>query len=80
MPWCEPCQHYYAPSAMTPDGHCPRCGTDLLAPDPEPSVGTAGADAAERKDERVPWHFKLMIVLLVVYLGWRFFQLLTGQL
>ncbi len=80
MPWCEPCQHYYAPSAMTPDGHCPRCGTDLLAPDPEVAEGGAGADAAERKDERVPWHFKLMVVLLVIYLGWRFVQLVTGQL
>ena len=79
MPWCEVCQHYYAPSAMTHDGHCPRCGTDLLAPDPETPEGGANADAAHR-DERVPWHFKLMVVLLVIYLGWRFVQLVTGQL
>jgi hypothetical protein len=76
MPWCEPCQHYFTPSAMTPDGHCPRCGTDLLAPDPEPAGDGADAHAAER----VPWHFKLMVVLLVIYLGWRFVQLVTGQL
>ena len=78
MPWCEPCQHYYAPSAMTPEGHCPRCGADLLAPDPPPAEGEAVDGAAG--DEKVPWHFKLMVVLLVIYLGWRFIQLFTGQL
>jgi hypothetical protein len=79
MPWCEPCQHYYAPSAMTPEGHCPRCGNDLLAPDPEPVEGEDRA-SEDAGSEGVPWHFKLMVVLLVIYLGWRFVQLVTGQL
>lgn len=35
----------------------------------------AEVDGADDADEKVPWHFKLMIVALVVYLGWRFVQL-----
>ena len=74
MPWCDDCAKYYAPSAMTPEGHCPRCDADLEAPEP-PLAGEALVD-----DEKVPWHFKLMVVALVGYLGWRVVQLLTGQL
>ncbi len=81
MPWCEPCERYYAPSAMTPEGHCPACHNDLLAPDPEPPAGRngAGRGSSDGDDgEKVPWHFKLMVVLLVAYLGWRFWQLAAG--
>ena len=52
---------------MTPEGTCPTCGRDLEAPAP-----TAGADG---DDEKAPWHFKLLVVALVVYLGWRFFEM-----
>jgi hypothetical protein len=27
-------------------------------------------------DEKTPWHFKLLVVALVLYLGWRFSDLL----
>jgi hypothetical protein len=75
MPWCEPCERYYAPSAMTPEGHCPTCDNDLLAPD---DIDADGAGDAETDHEKVPWHFKLMVVLLVAYLGWRFWELAAG--
>jgi len=75
MPWCADCARYYAPSAMTVEGHCPQCDADLLAPDPPPALGETTA-----ADEKVPWHFKLMVVLLVLYLGWRFLELLTPWL
>ena len=26
MPWCDDCDRYLAPSAVTPDGTCPTCG------------------------------------------------------
>ena len=26
-------------------------------------------------EEKAPWHFKLLVVALVVYLGWRFFEM-----
>ena len=71
MPWCEECQKYWTPTAMTPEGRCPQCGREVEAP--------AGADDGA-KDEKAPWHFKLLIGALVIYLGWRFYQLVTGQL
>jgi hypothetical protein len=53
---------------MTPDCHCPTCGRDLEVPQPsgdEPEV------------EKAPWHFKLMVVALVVYLVWRFYEMFS---
>ncbi len=28
------------------------------------------------KDAKAPWHFKLLMVLLAIYLGWRLVQLI----
>lgn len=63
MPWCEECSKYWAPTAMTPDGTCPTCGRDI----------EHAATLTEQKleDETSPWHFKLLVVALVAYLGWR---------
>jgi len=47
---------------MNEDGSCPSCGRVLVEPKPEP---------------RAPWHFKLLVVALCVYLGWRFVQLIV---
>lgn len=64
MPWCEECGKYLAPSAMNPDGTCPTCGRQ---------VGEVEQRAAvEAVDESAPWHFKLLVVMVVIYLGWRF--------
>lgn len=68
MPYCDHCQKYWTPSSMGIDGTCPRCGADLEPPE------RAGA-AGEGEREKVPWHFKLMIVALVVYLAYRFVEL-----
>jgi hypothetical protein len=77
VPWCEECARYLAPSAMGRDGSCPSCGRVPAASDPV-SGGTldlrslAGGDDA---DVRAPWHFKLLVFLLVAYLGWRIVDL-----
>jgi hypothetical protein len=71
MPWCEDCAKYWAPSSMTPEGRCPTCGRDLEAP--EPVKDDEHADT----DEKAPWHFKLMVLALVVYLVWRFYEIFT---
>ncbi len=68
MPWCDDCAKYWAPSAMTPEGTCPTCGRDLDVP-------TTPSDGADEEEEKAPWHFKLLVVALVVYLGWRFFEM-----
>jgi hypothetical protein len=65
MPWCDDCQKYWAPSAMTPEGACPTCGRDVETPEPR----------AAAADEKAPWHFKLVVVALVAYLGWRFYEM-----
>src|SRR5689334_3219053 len=45
---------------MPPDGTCPTCGRVI----------------AEPPDDSIPWHFWLLAVAVIVYLGWRYVQLL----
>ena len=83
MPWCEDCAKYWAPSAMREDGTCPSCGRVVEAPAVASTVTAknlnlkklaAGADGVE-SDAKAPWHFKLLVVLLVIYLTWRIVDL-----
>lgn len=46
---------------MAADRVCPSCGDQL----PEPGAG---------EELTTPWHFKLLVVAVVVYLGWRAVQ------
>ncbi len=64
MPWCEPCAKYWTPNAINDDGTCPTCGEQVVE-------AHEHADGHAATDEKSPWHFKLMIVALVVYLSWR---------
>lgn len=67
MPWCETCSRFLNPNTLNADGTCPACGRQVADP----------ADAAASKvPEKAPWHFKLLLVAVVVYLGWRFVQLI----
>jgi hypothetical protein len=74
VPWCEPCGKFYSPNTLNADGTCPE----------HHQVGraaTAGGakstkfDGDESADGRVPWHFWLLAVGVLVYLGWRLVQL-----
>jgi hypothetical protein len=49
---------------MTEEGACPTCGKVLSPAD------------FEKTKSKTPWHFKLLLVVLAVYLGFRFVQLL----
>ena len=51
---------------MNDDGTCPTCGEQVVE---GREHGAAHADGDG--DEKAPWHFKLMIAALTVYLGWR---------
>lgn len=51
---------------MNTDGSCPSCGTVLV--DPATLVTEV---------PRAPWHFKLLVGALVVYLSWRVVQLIA---
>lgn len=67
MPWCEECAKYRTPSSINEDGTCPSCGRPIGEVEQRASV--------EAVDESTPWHFKLLVVMLVIYLGWRFGQI-----
>ncbi|MBU3717193.1 MAG: hypothetical protein FGM45_02670 [Actinobacteria bacterium] len=71
MPFCEECARYFAPSAMRSDGSCPQCGRVLDTP----AYTAKNLDLHELADAKAPWHFKLLVVALCLYLGWRIVDL-----
>jgi hypothetical protein len=67
VPWCDACAKFWNRPSLQ-DGTCPTCGAPLEAP-PE---RTATTEATDRPT--APWHFKLLLVALVLYLGYRAYQ------
>ena len=73
VPWCGECDRFVTPTSLGDGGACPRCGTAVDgAGVPGGAAGRAAAGAEE--DVSVPWHFKLLLVATVLYLGWRAVQ------
>lgn len=62
MPWCDDCSRYLTTTSLGAGGECPKCGRVV-----------PGHDDATR-EPAVPWHFKLLVVATVLYLGWRAWQ------
>jgi hypothetical protein len=63
---------------MTDDGKCPQCGLIAQIPDAHGRVTAKNLDLkalargdGEEGDEKAPWHFKLLLGGLVLYLSWR---------
>ena len=82
MPFCEECAKYWAPSAMRPDGSCPSCGRLVEVAEVQPtkrvtaeSLDAKGLRELAGKEAKAPWHFKLLVVALIAYLGWRIVDL-----
>ena len=70
MPWCDDCDRFLSPSTVTVAGECPTCGRTV-------EVGEVAKTAAEEEElPPVPWHLKLLAVLIVIYLLYRLFQAL----
>ena len=69
MPWCEDCDRFLTPTSMGADGSCPTCGRVL-----EPGAVTTTTSPARSGGGGAPWHFKLMVVAVCGYLGWRLIQ------
>ena len=65
MPWCETCSRFLNPNSLDADGSCPTCGRVV-------------ADPKDADDEpaKAPWHFKLLLVLVIAYLAWRTVQII----
>lgn len=61
MPWCDDCSRFYNPNTLTDAGDCPE-GHHVADPESDAPVPKA------------PWHFWLLVIALVLYLGWRLIQ------
>jgi hypothetical protein len=67
---------------MATDGTCPTCGRvlpagDGAAFDAKEAAKSMDVRALAGEPDKVPWHFKLMVAALAVYLGWRLVQLVV---
>jgi hypothetical protein len=78
MPWCATCDRFLSPPTVHDDGTCPTCGHTVDAGHAHPATATikpaAGPSDTDEPLDPVPWHFKLMLGALAVYLGYRAFQ------
>lgn len=66
MPWCETCDRFYNPNTLLADGTCPTCGRAVAQ--------QASTADDERNGGGAPWHFKVLLVVTAVYLGYRLLQ------
>jgi hypothetical protein len=66
VPWCDDCDRFWNPNTMGEGGTCPTCGRSIAS----------SSDDVVATDVKAPWHFKLLIVAVVLYLGWRLVQML----
>jgi hypothetical protein len=69
MPWCETCSRFLNPNSLNADGSCPTCGRVVAEP--------RGPGAADEAPPKAPWHFKLLLLAVVIYLTWRFVQIIS---
>jgi hypothetical protein len=67
VPHCETCDRFYNPNTLKTDGTCPVCGRHVAEPEME--------KITRFETEGAPWHFKLLVAVTVIYLGWRLVQL-----
>jgi hypothetical protein len=67
VPHCETCDRFYNPNTLNPDGTCPTCGRPVGEPPVEEKLTRFGREGS-------PWHFKLVIGITAVYLGFRLVQ------
>ena len=80
MPWCAACDRFLSPSTVRADGSCPSCGRLVDAGRAHGPPATAGpapvstGGAVEEPPVPVPWHLKLLLVTLAVYLAYRAYQ------
>lgn len=76
MPWCEACSKFWNPNSVPASGRCPTCGRELDTAKVTTAEPGEGTEAQEAGRQRTPWHFKLLLVAVVLYLGWRFIQMI----
>ena len=84
MPWCDPCERFFNPGTLKPDGACPDCGEIIGALEDAASPASIEADhdaqsvsTTQTDRQGVPWHFWLLVVAAGCYILWRIGQLLA---
>jgi hypothetical protein len=73
VPWCDGCDRFWNPNSLPEDGACPVCGRVVSAPERRLQTG-ATATLVDDQETKAPWHFKLLVVAITGYLGWRAVQ------
>ena len=90
MPWCDACSKFWNPPEMAKGGTCPSCGRALggaveggvtgsrAAEQGEPPEVPASGDgpATLARAKGAPWHFKLLLVGVTVYMVYRVYWLI----
>ena len=71
MPWCVSCNKFLTPSTVRPDATCPKCGQIV-----ERGLIPGMTRPADEPAPAVPWHLKLLLLALVLYLTFRAFQII----
>jgi hypothetical protein len=77
VPWCATCDRFLSPGTVRVDGTCPSCGWVVdagRAHRPEPAGPAALAPTVKDPPAPVPWHLKLLLAAVAVYLAYRGFQ------
>jgi hypothetical protein len=74
VPACPACGHYFTPTSMKPDGSCPFCFQTVDYKRARKAAERAAAGEEPDEITTTPWHFKVLVGLTVVYLGYRFMQ------
>ena len=70
---------------MNEDGSCPSCGRVVEPPKVASTLTAknldlkklAAGEHGDPDDAKAPWHIKVLMVMLVIYLVWRFIQIFT---
>ena len=73
MPWCVSCNKFLTPPTVAPDGTCPKCGKPV-----ERGLIPGMTRSADEPAPAVPWHLKLLGLAFVLYLAWRFFEIVDA--
>ena len=72
VPYCDVCSRHWTPTSMQADGSCPSCGKALELRRPLAPTGDVAAPSGEDEARpSAPWHFKVMLLALALYLVWR---------
>jgi hypothetical protein len=77
VPWCTTCDRFLSPSTVLLDGTCPTCGRAVDAGRAHVGTTLDGPTAPGSADDAavpVPWHLKLLLVALAIYLAYRLYQ------